>query len=206
MKLPILFLLLIIPVSLACIVPKEGMVIENSIELCSDVYHVSKGITIKGENIEVVCEGSVFKGWKGGVGVAVLDSVNVTVRGCRVNGFDIGFEVKNSSFVVLFDNHLVKNKFGVRFARVSQSATLNHDVSLSSSFVVSESVKNAFTLTNKFVNGEFCRVNYCNIHRDAVFLAAAPKLSHEQMQEWLKSKIEGKSKENLLSTILKGVI
>lgn len=194
-----LLFLLIIPISLACVVPKEGMIVRESVEFCSDVFYMSEGPVIKGSGIEVICKGTVLKSWKGGTGISVENSNNVSVKGCRLTGFDIGFEILNATLVVLSDNHLLKNKIGVRFGKVSRSATFNQDVSLSSAFIVSESEKNALSLTNKFVTGGFCENNYCNIHRDAALLAATPKLSRAGMSVWFAGQFDKKSKSRLQS-------
>jgi len=116
-----------------------------------------------------------------------------------LNSYDVGFEVLNATLVVLSDNHLLKNKIGTRFGKVSRSATLNHDVSLSSAFIVSDSEKNALSLTNKFVSGDFCANNYCNLHRDAVILAATPKLSRAGMSVWFANQFDKKSSNRLQS-------
>jgi len=193
--------LLIVPVVFACVDPTDGMVVRESVTFCSDVYYLSDGITIKGSDIEVACRGTVLISFTGGDGISIENSNNVTVKGCRVNGFDAGFVVSNATSVFLSDNHLVKNKVGARFSRVFRSSTLNQDVSLSAPFEVSESEKNALSLTNKFVNGSFCDLNYCNLHRDAVVLASKPKLSRNGMAVWFSTQFGAKSQSKLYSWV-----
>lgn len=198
--------LLIIPSALACIVPTDGMVVRESVVFCSDVYYFPNGITIKGSNIEILCKGTVLKSFTGGSGISIENSNNVTIKGCRISGYDIGFNVQNATSVFLSDNHLVKNKVGARFGRVFRSSTLNQDVSLSAPFEVFESEKNALSLTNKFVSGSFCDVNYCNLHRDAVVLASKPKLSRQGMAIWFSTQFGEKSQSRLYSWVLSGLI
>lgn len=195
-----IFLLLASSV-LACVDPTDGMVVRESVAFCSDVYYLSNGITIKGSDIEVSCRGTVLISFTGGEGISIENSNNVTVKGCRVNGFDVGFDVKNATSVFLSDNHLVKNKIGARFSRVFRSSTLNQDVSLSAPFDIFESEKNALSLTNKFVNGSFCDINYCNLHRDAVVLASKPKLSRQGMAVWFSTQFGTKSQSKLYSWV-----
>jgi hypothetical protein len=196
-----LIFVLIAPAVFACVIPTDGMVVRESVVFCSDVYYLSNGITIKGSDIEISCKGTVLKSFTGGDGISIENSNNVTVKGCRINGYDVGFNVVNATSVFLSDNHLVKNKVGASFSRVYRSSTLNQDVSLSAPFVVSESEKNALSLTNKFVNGSFCDSNYCNLHRDAVVLASKPKLSRQGMAVWFSTQFGAKSQSRLHSWV-----
>lgn len=180
-----LLFLLLAPAVLACIVPQNGMKIDKSVDFCTDVFYLDKGIFISGDDIVINCNGAVLKSWSGGRGISIDDSKNITINGCRILNYNIGIFVENSTRVFLNDNHLVKNKVGARFVNVSDSATFNHDVSLQLPFEVFESVNNVFSLTNKVVNGKFCSSNFCNERRDAVFLFASPRATNEQMSAWL---------------------
>jgi len=196
-----LIFLLLTPMVFACVVPTDGMVVRESAVFCSDVYYLPNGIKIKGSDIEISCRGTVLKSFTGGNGISIENSNNVTVKGCRINGYDTGFKVSNATSVFLSDNHLVKNKVGTNFNKVFRSSTLNQDVSLSAPFILSESEKNALSLTNKFVSGDFCGVNYCNLHRDAVILASKPKLSRQGMAVWFSTQFGEKSQSKLYSWV-----
>ncbi|MBW2970130.1 hypothetical protein KY309_02525 [Candidatus Woesearchaeota archaeon] len=180
--------LLVMPVALACVSPGDGALFDSSVDLCTDVFYLDHGIFVSGSNIVVNCNGAVLKSWSGGRGITITDSANVTVIGCRLVNYDVGFFVENSSKVFLNDNHLVKNDVGVRLEGVSDSSTFNHDVSLSRPFEVFESSNNVLSLTNKVVSGGFCSLNFCNERRDAVFLFAAPESTVEEMVSWLFGK------------------
>jgi len=199
------FFLLLVPSVFACVVPTDGMIVRESLTFCSDVYYFPNGIIVRGSDIEISCRGTILKSFTGGSGISIENSNNVTVKGCRLNGFDVGFDVQNATSVFLSDNHLVKNKVGVSFSRVFRSSTLNQDVSLSAPFEISESEKNALSLTNKFVNGSFCDVNYCNLHRDAVVLASKPKLSRQGMAVWFSTQFGEKSQSRLYSWVFNGL-
>lgn len=180
--------LLVAPVVLACVSPGDGVLFDSSADLCTDVFYLDHGIFISGSNIVINCNGAVLKSWSGGRGITISDSVNVTVIGCRVVNYDVGFFVENSSRVFLNDNHLVKNDVGVHFKGVSDSTTFNHDVSLVLPFEVFDSRDNVLSLTNKVVSGGFCSLNFCNERRNAVFLFAAPESTVEEMGSWLFGK------------------
>lgn len=191
MKWVVVFLLLA-PVVLGCVVPKDGMVIRESIQLCTDVYYLDKGIFISGNDVNLDCNGAVLKSWKGGKGISVEHASNITITKCRIVNYNTGFYVRNSTNVYLEDNHLVKNKIGTRFTVVKDSATFNHDVSLTVPFEILESENNVLSLTNKFVEGDFCGVNFCNEQRNAVSLFIQPKTTAPQMQNWLIDQLTGK--------------
>ena len=187
-----LLFLLFTPVVLACVVPEDGMKIASSVEFCSDVYYLNKGVSLSGQNIMFDCKGAVLKSWSGGKGISIEHSSNVTVAGCRIVNYNTGFYVRNSTQVFLTDNHLVRNKIGTRFVVVADSATFNHDVSLSAPFEVVESRNNAISLTNKPVAGKFCNANFCNERRDAVLLFVQPRTSLPQMHSWLLDQLTGR--------------
>ncbi|VVB81534.1 Uncharacterised protein [uncultured archaeon] len=180
-----LLFLLLAPAVLACVVPENGMRIDKSMDFCTDVFYLDRGVLISGNNINIECNGAVLKSWSGGRGITIEDSANVTINGCRILNYNTGFYVKNSARVFLNDNHLVKNMVGSRFVNVSDSATFNHDVSLQLPFEVFNSTHNVFSLTNKLVDGKFCSMNFCNEQRNSVFLFVAPKATEEEMSSWL---------------------
>ena len=200
-----LLFLLLAPAVLACVVPQDGMKIDKSVDFCTDVFYLDKGIVISGNNINVNCNGAVLKSWSGGRGISIDNSNNVTVDGCRVLNYNIGFFVRDSSRVFLNDNHLVKNLVGTRFVNVSESATFNQDVSLQSAFEVLDSSNNVLSLTNKVVYGKFCSNNFCNERRSAVFTFAAPRATKDEMSSWIFTKI-GKSAARLRSWAFEGIV
>ncbi len=198
--------LLLLPFASACVVPKENMEIRRSVELCGDVYSLNQPLRIVANNVALTCQASVLKTWRGGTGIIIEGVNNVTISGCRLNGHDVGFLVKNSSQVFLRDNHLINTKVGARFFNVSKSATLNHDVSLQTAFDVRDSVDNSLSLKNKKVVGLFCEKNFCNVKESATQTFMAPKLSLPKLVSWVKSKITGKSEESLRAHLLSGLV
>ena len=191
-------LLLCIPTVLACVVPQDGMKITKSIQLCTDVYYLNKGVSISGKDITLDCNDAVLKSWNGGKGVSIEHSTNITVTSCSILFYNIGMYVRNSTKVFLNDNHLVRNTIGTRFVVVSDSATFNHDVSLGKPFEVLESEHNVLTLTNKPVEGAFCADNYCNAQRNAVALFIQPETTPPQMHNWLLDQLTGRKTANRL--------
>ncbi len=200
-----LLFLLLAPAVLACVVPQDGMKVDRSIDFCTDVFYLDKGIVVSGDNINVNCNGAVLKSWNGGRGISIEGSDNVTINGCRVLNYNLGFFVKDSSRVFLNDNHLVKNLVGARFVNVSESATFNHDVSLQSAFEVLDSYNNVISLTNKVVSGRFCSDNFCNERRSAVFTFAAPRATKDEMSSWIFDKV-GKSAARLRIWAFEGIV
>ena len=188
----VLVFVLLAPAVLACVVPKDGMMIHKSIKFCADVYYLDRGISVSGKNINLDCEGAVLKSWNGGKGISVEHSSNITVTNCRILNYNTGLYVRNSTKVYLEDNHLVRNQIGTRFVVVSDSATFNHDVSLKSAFEIFESENNVLSLTNKAVYGDFCALNFCNEKRNAITLFVQPKTTTPQLQSWLIDQLTGR--------------
>lgn len=201
----LLLIVLLSCTALACVVPRENMEVRRSVELCGDVYSLNQPIRVVANNVALTCQATVLKTWRGGTGIIVEGVKNVTISGCRLNGHDVGFLVKNSSQVYLHDNHLINTKVGARLFNVTKSATLNHDVSLQTAFDVRDSSDNSLSLKNKKVVGLFCERNFCNVKESATQTFMAPKLSVPGMVSWLKSKITGKSEEKLRSVLLSGI-
>ena len=197
---------LLAPSVLACVVPQNGMRIDRSIEFCSDVYYFDKGLVISGNNIMVNCNSAILKSWNGNEGILIVHSNNVTVVGCRVLNYQTGIFVRNSTSVYLRDNHLIKNEVGTRFDLVSDSATLNHDVSLRMPFELIASRNNAVSLLNKRVSGSFCAENFCNERRNAVVLFVQPKTAEPEMSNWLLEQLTGKkSAQRLFDWVFGGL-
>ncbi len=188
----VVVLILLAPAVLGCVVPRDGMAIAASVQLCTDVYYLDKGIVIVGSDVTLDCNGAVLKSWKGGKGISIEHVSNVTVTKCRVVNYNVGLYVRNATQVYLEDNHLVKNSIGTRFTVVKDSATFNHDVSLTAPFEILESQNNALSLTNKFVEGVFCAENFCNEQRSVISLFIQPKTTAPQLQNWLIDQLTGR--------------
>jgi len=182
--------LLLLPSVLACIVPQNGMLIDSSVDFCSDVLFFDEGIKISGENLSINCNGAVFNNWGTNTGISIEHSYNVTLKNCRVINYNIGIYVRNSTNILLFDNNLIRNNIGTRLVVVSDSGISNNDVSLGVPFEIIESNNNAISLTNKYVEGSFCDSNFCNRDIDSVILMATPKNTESQLNSWLNNQID----------------
>ncbi len=206
MRLLFLFLLLVsAPIALACIVPENGMRAEGIVELCSGVFYLDKGIVINSSNVLLSCNEAVLKSWAGGVGISITSSSNVTVKNCQITGYDIGFRVRNSTWVFLHDNHLLRNNIGTIFSGVNHSAILNNDVSLRSTLEVISSSNNALSFTNKFIRNSFCRDNFCNLQKEAVFIFMRPQTTGNSLQNWLLGQFDN-SEAKFKSWVFEGII
>lgn len=196
--------LILTPVVFACIVPKDGMLIENSAQFCPEVYYLNKGMSVSGNNITIDCNGAVLKSWSGGKGFSIEHSNNVTIKDCRIVNYNTAFYARNSSRIFLLDNHLIKNQIGVGFVGVKDSATLNYDVSLKTPFEILESSNNILSLTNKKISG-VCQENYCNKARSVVEQFMVPPVSKQEFKSWLGEKLTGKSEKRLKEIVILGL-
>lgn len=200
----LLMVLLILPAAFACVVPTNSMEITKSTTFCSDVYYVNNGIKITQSDVTLTCEGTVLKSWRGGRGIVIENANNITIQGCRVMNYNIGIVVSNASRVLLDDNHLIRNQIGVRLLDVSESATYNHDVSLNMPIDIVRSTGNIISATNKPLHESFCETNFCNKERSTVEHFMTPKLTPNQMQNWLSGQV-GKSKQRLFEWVFGGL-
>ena len=160
---------------------------------------------VSGNNITINCKGTVLKSWSGGTGIKIENSENVTVKSCRFVSYDTAFYARNSTRLLLVDNHLLGSKIGVKFVIVSESATYNHDVSLQEPFEMIESSRNILSLSNKKAEGRFCGENFCNEDKNTISLFILPKTTKEDFQKTIELSITGKSKAALKSLILNGI-
>lgn len=200
-----LIFLLLAPSVLACVVPQDGMTVDKSMQFCPNVYTINKGIKITGNNINLDCTGTVLNGMSGLKGISIEQASNVVIKGCRLLNYQTAFYVRASSRVFLLDNHIINAKVGARFVGVTQSATLNHDVSLTTPFEMFESSGNAFSLTNKKVKGTFCKDNFCNYSRSAIDQFMKPPTSKAEMKSWLGETVTGKSEKKLKQFMIDGL-
>ena len=181
--------LLLAPGVFACIAPSEGLRVDSSLDICNGVYFLKKGLVVSGSNILVDCNGAVLSGLIGYQGVTIKNSRNVTVQNCKLQGYERGFAVSNSSGIVLVDNSLVKNRVGIQFTGVTKSAVFNHDISLRSDLELVKSEGNFLSNVNKPVRGDFCRKNICNQPRNALPLFLQPQTAKPVMKTWLSEQV-----------------
>lgn len=174
--------LLAVSVAHACVMLESGMVINESVSVCS-VPHVLVGVQVSGENIVVDCAGAIVQGRFAGEAFRISGR-NVSVRNCHILNFETAFLVKNASQVFLLDNHLVRNRVGVSLIDVRDSVVYNRDVSLQDPMYVRKSDHNIISSVNRFIEGAFCASNYCNRNRRVIETFMAPKNDARSFAEW----------------------
>jgi len=161
--------LILLPAVFACESLTDGMLIDKSIQLCSDTYDVPNGVVIRGDNLRVDCGTAVLRGVSGEseIGVRLENAVNVTLERCNILTFNQGLYMKNVSFSTIRDNAFLKNRIGIRMLNsfenvIDDNSDKSHQLAVSAI----NSKYNVVKLGNKNVERDFCAVNSCNEVRE----------------------------------------
>ncbi len=102
--------------SAECLMPKEGMEINQSSSFCEGIYEV-EGILLGGSDVSIVCNETILKGMGQGVGIRIENAKNISVIGCGLESFEVGIAISNSKEVVIERNSFVKNKMGIAWTK-----------------------------------------------------------------------------------------
>ncbi len=120
----------------ACVVPFNGMVVNQSVMFCSGSYNVangsftSVGIFVNASNIVLQCNQTVLVGNNlNGFGIDVLSVNNVTVEGCSITGFYDPLYINNSIGDLILNNNIMNNPGdGLIAGSVSNSLFSNNTI------------------------------------------------------------------------------
>jgi len=193
----LLSVLLITPATFAlekCIKPYPEMKIFRNMQLCSGVYEIDKGIIIANSNIILDCNGAVLKGNFENIGIKAERVENITIKNCHILYYFTGMRIKDVTKATIKENRILRNWDGIRLEKVTNSAFLNQDTSYKNPVLSFDSQNNAISSYNRFIEGEFCKENYCNMERSFV----------EFFQDYAKPK-EKKYKKSLKDILLEGI-
>lgn len=87
------------------IVPRDGMVITESVRLEPGLYILPSGISIGSDGVQIDGTGVTFVGEdERGTGIRIEDRTGIEVRGLKLLGYRYGFFVKNSREVTIAKN------------------------------------------------------------------------------------------------------
>ncbi len=160
-----LFSVFAVAVSADCIDLIDGMTINESAVLCSDMYDLPGGITIAGENLVFDCNTAILRGIRGSseIGITVENSKNITLQNCNIVTFNQGLLLINVSHSLIEKNAFLKNRIGVRMFEAYENILRdNNDKSLQLPISAISSKFNVVMLGNRNVDRSFCEVNSCN--------------------------------------------
>lgn len=151
--------------ALSCDVVVDGETITSSRSLCSDTFDIPSGITVLADNVVLDCNTAVLRGLAGhsDIGVRVENATNVTIRNCNIMTFDEGIYLKRVVYSAIEDNNLLKNRIGIRLLESNENI-LRGNNDKSNEFALSSiaSQFNVIDISNKRVEGDFCKYNSCN--------------------------------------------
>ncbi|MBI4146754.1 right-handed parallel beta-helix repeat-containing protein [Candidatus Woesearchaeota archaeon] len=163
------FLLVFASAVFACDPVIDGMLVTESMTLCSETYDLPSGIRIAGSNIVFDCGTAVLRGILGQseIGVRVDNATNITIRKCNVVTFNQGLYLKNVTSSLVEDNAFLKNRIGIRMLDSFENVIRdNGDKSYQFAVSAINSKYNVVMLDNKNVERAFCEENACNKFRE----------------------------------------
>jgi len=111
-----LLLMLIIPFAYAeCVEPTNKMVINESIQLCTDVYNLVDGIRIAANDVELDCNGATINGSHidDSIGIFAQEVASIKISNCKVSGYRSGIYLTRIEDSLVKDNYLSKNGYGI---------------------------------------------------------------------------------------------
>lgn len=154
--------LLLAPFTFACDNPVDY--INESMTFCSDTFDFPEGITVTGKDFKIDCNTAVIRGDKGrsDFGFYVVNATNISIENCNVLTFKNGMILSNVLHSRIINNNLIKNDIGVRVFDSYENIVSFIDRSINAPLSVISSSLNAFHITNKNVNENFCVKNSCN--------------------------------------------
>jgi len=116
MKKIILLLVLILPFAYAeCVVPTNKMVINESIQLCTDIYNLTDGIRIAKNNVELDCNGATLNGTHADdtIGIFAQEVANIKIINCKVTGYRSAIYLTRAEGSIVSDNYISGNAYGI---------------------------------------------------------------------------------------------
>jgi parallel beta-helix repeat protein len=87
-------------------VPRDGMVIRNSVTLKPGAYVLPKGLVVSGNGVTVHAEGVTLVGDGKAQAILARDVKDLTISGLRAQGYRWGVKVRGGSGIVVEDCHI----------------------------------------------------------------------------------------------------
>jgi len=112
-----------------CVVPTDGMLINESVVLCPGVYNLPNGIKINADNIVVTCNGTTLNGTGSGYGVENTGHSNVTIKNCVIIEYGYGVYWENANYGTIFNTTVQKSGQGIYLRESSYNNVRNNNAS-----------------------------------------------------------------------------
>jgi len=112
-----------------CVVPYDGMKIENDTVFCSGNYNLPNGIEIE-SNVVLDCNGSVLIGENhSDTGILVYYADNAEIKNCTVKDYYNGIQIRDSDYNLLLNNNVVNNIEGIEIIDSSDNKLEENNMS-----------------------------------------------------------------------------
>jgi len=135
-----------------CTIPSDGMLIDESVILCSGTYNLENGITINANDVTVTCDETVLNGTGSNNGIYLGSKQRVTVTGCTVQNYNHGIYLSTSSFNTLTNNTVSNNYNGILLTGGTVNNLINNTVTLNNNHGIYLASSSFNTLTNNTVS------------------------------------------------------
>ncbi|MEM4263983.1 MAG: right-handed parallel beta-helix repeat-containing protein [Candidatus Woesearchaeota archaeon] len=176
-----------------CQKPMNGKTYTSDKRFCSNTFYLPDGIIVGRDNIVIDCNHAVLKGNNfEGIGIIIKNKNNVVIKNCKIANYAVGISIQDSKNITFYGNTLMRNNMGIRLYQVSDSTFCeNRDISLDRIMRMIESQNNTISFTNKKIEEDFCRYNWCNakviIDENKEDKEALIKLLKSAIKEWMAS-------------------
>jgi len=112
----ILLLVLILPFAYAeCVVPTNNMLINESIQLCTDIYNLTNGVRIADSDVSLDCNGATLNGShaEDTIGVFAQEVGDIKIFNCKISGYRSAIYFTRVESSMVYDNYLSRNAYGL---------------------------------------------------------------------------------------------
>lgn len=112
-----------------CVIPEDGMVVNNNVILCAGNYNLPSGIVVGRSNITLSCGGATLMGndngqYTGSTGIYANGKKNLKIKNCIVENYQYGLHLVIADNSIVSNNILRKNTGGNGYIDSSKNLTV----------------------------------------------------------------------------------
>lgn len=152
----LLFVLFIIALSIVksqeCIIPADGITVDETTIFCKGAYDLQDGIFIGKDNINLDCSGAELTGFFENAGITISRHNNITITNCNISGFGNAFSLEGVSFINIRENNMLNNLFGVYVTDSNNTIIIDNLIQDSDIGIIYQNSPDLTIENNNFVN------------------------------------------------------
>ena len=111
-------IILAIPLTKACVEPENRKELTSDTNLCEGEFYLDYGLEVESDNIVIKCNNTTIKvnaDEPNDEGFTIENKKNVTIKDCKIHGFQFGVLLLNSENITLINNTFRENLYGIYF-------------------------------------------------------------------------------------------